>query len=189
MAIPTPPNVVCTPFVGRTIKGWVVKVRICWTVTPAEAMTATFGETVAQNVAAVLPLINALSNASFVGVGGANLVQDLAYGLSTSETDNAEDAVELAFQTANGTVSRISVPAPLDSIFLADNQTVNPANGDVAALVTQLLQTASWSGNGVASTKSGAALVAFLGGVRVRRSTRRRMNIFVRNPELTAPGI
>lgn len=188
MPTPTPPNVVCTPFVGRTIKGWVVKVRICWTVTAAEAATATFGETVAQNVAAILPYINALSDATFAGLGGASLVQDLAYGASGA-VDNAEDSAVFAFQTANGSVAKISIPAPKEGIFLADNQTVDPANSDVVNFVTQLLQTASWSGNGVAATKSGAALSTFIGGLRVRRRTRRKLNIFVKNPGLTTPGL
>ena len=39
------------------------------------------------------------------------------------------------------------------------------------------------------STSTGSILNTYLGGLRVRGRTRRKMNLWVRNPELTAPGI
>ena len=104
-------------------------------------------------------------------------------------TDNAEDVAAFAFATATGTVSKVSIPAPKDAIVLPDNQTVDPANADVIAFVGYLLDPSGFPGNAVASSKSGAQFDVFLGALRVRRRTRRHLNIWVRNPELTAPGI
>ena len=185
----TPPNVVCTPFFGRTIKGWRVGVRICFTVDPTEVFSANFGNDVAQAQADLNPLINALSDATFLPLGGSALIEAAGYG-SGGAVDNAEDSAVFSFQTSTGAIGKVSIPAPKSSIFLGDNQTIDPANAAVTAFTAYMLApTTAFSNNGIASTKSGAGFTSFIGGVRVRRKTRRKMNIFVKNPQGTSPAI
>lgn len=191
---PPDPNVICTPYVGRTIKGWAVRVRICISITAAQYAAASLGNAILAQNAEFATLLDAVSDATFQPLG-TSTQQVREFGASGT-TDNAEDSVVLAFATTQGSVARLSVPAPNDAIFLADNQTVDPTNAAVAALVTELLSCVTFNdasgttgSTAVASTASGAEFATFLGGLRVRRRTRRRLSIWVRNPELTAPGI
>lgn len=191
MAAPEPPNTICTPYIGRTIKGWSVRVRICFSVTPAEGSASTLWQDYAGVTDAMATLINALTDATFIPLGIGRFTTTSDYGAS-GETDNAEDTAVFTFATATGTVAKVSIPAPKDTIFLADNMTVDPANTDVAAFVTALLSGTPETGGAAGfygATKAGASFSLFLGGLRVRRKTRRKLNIWVRNPELTAPGI
>lgn len=193
MAAPTPPNVVCTPYIGRTIKGWTVKVRICVSVTESQYTDAGFANDMftvySGPAAAMTPLINALSDATFVPLSSTNALSDLAYGAS-GETDNAEDSAVFSFATVLGAVGKISIPAPKDAIFLADNMTVNPADTDVSNFVSAVLGgTVGGTGFLNGATKSGAVYALFLGGLRVRRKTRRKYNIWIKDPGLTTPGI
>jgi hypothetical protein len=181
------PDTICTPFVGRTIKGWIVKVRICITVTAAEAASAGFGNDILGENAVLVGLINALSNVTYHVLGTA-VETDYLYGASDNY-DDAEDSAVFSFVTTQGTVAKISIPAPKSTIFLADNQTVNPANAAVAAFVTELLTPSDYAAGSIASAKSGAAFVSFLGALRVRKRTRRKLNIFVKNPQLTTTGV
>lgn len=181
-------DTICTPFIGRTIKGWTVKVRICITVTAATYADPTFPAALFGSNATFATLINALSEATFVPLGTVK-VEEIPYGAS-GQTDNAEDAAVFYFSTAEGTIAKIGIPAPKDAIFLADNMTVNPADTDVAAFIAEMLAPAGYTaGTAVASTKSGAGYVTYLGGLRVRRKTRRKLNIWVKDPTLTLPGI
>lgn len=186
MAEPTPPNVVCTPFVGRTIKGWTVRIRLCFSVTEAVLTSTNFGNDVLIEGNTLAGLINALSDATFSPVGFSWASVDYTYG-ATGVTDNAEDSAVFSFVSTQGTIVKTSIPAPKDSIFLADNMTVDPGNTAVAAFVAELLSTTAFTG--VMSSKGGAQVAAFLGGLRVRRKTRRKMNIFVKDPGLTTPAI
>lgn len=189
MAAPTPPKVLCSPFVGRTIKGWVVKVRICFSLTPAAASSATLAADSAGVFDEMAILINALSDATFQPLNSNNYITENGYGGSGS-VDNAEDVATFTFATALGAVGKVSIPAPKSSIFLTDEQTVDPANTDVAAFVTAMIGGAPDAVSGwYGATKSGASYAVFLGGLRIRRKTRRRMNIWVRDPNLSIPAI
>lgn len=135
-------------------------------------------------------LINALSDATFQNVGGIDVLTPSAYGASGGY-DGAEDRAVFAFATAQGTIGKIGIPAPKSGIFLSDDQTVDPSNADVAAFVAAMLSGTPVAGvTGIyGATKSGTTFTTFLGALRVRGKTRRKLNIWVRNPELTAPGI
>ncbi|MBV9720277.1 MAG: hypothetical protein JOZ77_13265 [Candidatus Eremiobacteraeota bacterium] len=189
MPAPTPPTVICTPYVGRTIKGWSVRVRVCFSVTPAESGASTFSadvETLATDMAGTM---NALSDVTFVPLGGSNPVQNTVYGAAGVYAD-AEDSAVFSFLTSNGTVAKISIPAPKASIFLADGMTVDPSNANVSAFVGALTGGGPGGLSGFwGATKSGASYQAFLGAVRVRHRTRRKMNIFIKDPNLTIPAI
>lgn len=183
MAFADPPQVICTPYIGRTIKGWSVKIRICLRVTEAEFANSTYASDLLVTQNDFLGQVNALSDATFVQTG--YLVQDVVYGASGS-FDDAEDSAVFAYQTVNGGLAKISIPAPKSSIFLADNQTIDPANASVLAFNTSLVGGV----NGFfGATKSGGVMNLFIAGLRVRRPTRRKLNIFVKNPQLSTPGI
>jgi len=188
----TTANTLCTPFVGRTIKGWRVGVRICISIDETESTAANLGNYVKAANAQLATYINALSDAVFVPLGTTGVT--ISSPGSTGSLDNAEDSAVFTFATKNGLVAKVSVPAPKASIFLPDNQTVDPSNADVIAFVTYLLNPLDYPGNAVASTKSGSQFDVFLGALRVRHKTRRKLNIWVRSPESTGmtpstPGI
>jgi hypothetical protein len=174
----------CTPYVSRTIKGWKIRVRLCWTADDS-LITSTNLETQATTWPA---LLTGLSNSTWHALY-AQPVGDVAYATTTSDYDNAEDAVVLSYATASGSIMRISVPNPKDSIFLSDKMTVDPANSAVAAFNTAMNLGGDPTANYVVSTSSGSQAAIFLGGLRKRLRTRRKLNIWVRNPELSAPGI
>lgn len=65
-------------------------------------------------------------------------------------------SAQLTFQTASGSLLRLTVPAPLLTIMLADGQTVNPADPLVAAVIAAAVGTLTdGSGNAAVSYVSG----------------------------------
>jgi len=178
------PLTYCTPYVSRTIKGWKIRVRLCWTAENT-FVTATNLETQATLWPA---LLNALTGSTWRALGAQPVTEDV-YGAGTGLFDNAEDRAVFTFATLSGSLVKVSVPNPLDSIFLADNMTVDITNAAVAAFVAAFNLGGAITAGYVGSTSTGSILNTYLGGLRVRGRTRRKMNIWVRNPELTAPGI
>jgi len=63
----------------------------------------------------------------------------------------------LSFICGDATIAVLIVPCPAVSIFLADQQTVDPANLQVIALVAACI--------GSLTSSTGSAAVAFIGGV------------------------
>jgi hypothetical protein len=152
-------------------------------VTEAEFANSTYAYDLLATQNDFLGFVNALSDATFVQTG--YLIQDVVYGAS-GNFDDAEDSAVLNFQTVNGGLAKISVPAPKSTIFLADNQTIDPANASVSAFTVALI---GGTNGFFGATKTGAVMNLFVGGLRVRRRTRRKLNIFVKNPQLSTPGI
>jgi hypothetical protein len=70
------------------------------------------------------------------------------------------DYALLTFQTAAGALINVRLPAPQAGIFLADGETVDPAQigGIIAAVVADVV------------TPSGAALTAYVSGTRQRKA-------------------
>lgn len=68
------------------------------------------------------------------------------------------DYAELWYSTSINTIIAVTVPAPRLSIFLADGQTVDPANSNVVAASGQII--------GVVSDLAGNVATAFVGGLR-----------------------
>lgn len=72
------------------------------------------------------------------------------------------DAYELLFQTASGSILRLTVPGPNINVFLADKVTVDPANANIVALVAACI--------GLLSDGQGHPAVLYLGGRYLRGS-------------------
>lgn len=69
---------------------------------------------------------------------------------------SVKDGAALVFQTASGALVRITVPAPDSGIFMADNETVDPAT--IAALIAAVIADVV--------TADGIAVTAFVAGYR-----------------------
>jgi hypothetical protein len=74
------------------------------------------------------------------------------------------DGARLSFNNSNGLGRSVTIPAPLLSDFISGSNTVNPADANVAALITQVELLADLDG----STN------LYQGGVKVGRHSRRR---------------
>lgn len=134
---------------------------------------------VETQLANLLPLYAALTNASVKRNQG---VASLAPVAGTSaEFDDIEDKALMVFQTTTGAIHRYQIPAPKAVVFLADRETVDFSQADVAAWVTQML---------IATvSQDGVALGASVGGTRLRRKQQRKFNIRTRNPALSGQGL
>ena len=66
-------------------------------------------------------------------------------------------SAQLTFQTASGSLLRLTIPAPSVGIFLADRQTVDPANALVIAIVAAAI--------GSLSDEAGNVAVSYVAGV------------------------
>jgi len=93
---------------------------------------------------------------------GINTTWESALGapVGTSATGSYQSvkvSAQLTFQTASGSFLRLTIPAPSVGIFLADHETVDPANLSVIAIVAACIGTLSDAGGNVA--------VLFVGGV------------------------
>jgi hypothetical protein len=128
-----------------------------------------------------------LSNCAVQSVHG--LVENQAtkptYG-AAAEFDDVEDKAVFTFSTDSGSFHRVSVPAPKAAIFLADKETVDPANGLVATFVAAItgISTTAYT-----SDRNGVRITTFVGGQRIRRRTQRKYNIITKNPALSGPGL
>jgi len=75
---------------------------------------------------------------------------------------DAADKVAFFFTDADGFVQKVIIPAPKAGIFLADDETVDPANVAVQDFITEVLI--------YLVTRGGALLVNWLKGRRQRRN-------------------
>lgn len=103
--------------------------------------------------------IIAVSNADYVTTSTGVLAVNPAFNPLGLQYISVQDAATLVFATAAGTTVSITIPAPQTSIFMADQETVDPSSvaGVVAACIGLLCDSA---GNVVAS---------FLAGYRTRQ--------------------
>lgn len=123
----------------------------------------------------------ALTNCVLQAAIGPHAVdpQEVVYG-TNSQYASVEDKAVFTFQTAAGDIHRFTIPAPKASIFLADGETVDAANTDVVAYTSAIIANA---------VTRGGQLIAFGAfGIRQRRKTRRKLNIFLKDPSLTEPA-
>ena len=131
----------------------------------------------------------AMSNAALQASQGFDSVIGVAqYGAQADYQDITMKAV-LVFQDSAGGLHRFQVPAPKVSIFLADRQTVDPANTDVAAFIAAMGATGSPPASpGVfVSTRTGEYFANYMGGFFRAAKIRRRSNVLILTPSLT-PG-
>jgi hypothetical protein len=127
-------------------------------------------------------LITPLTNAVLSTAKGPFTTVPAAVGYgANAEYEACEDKAVMTFVTTTGALHRYQIPAPKSALFLADGETIDPAQADVAAFVTGVVA------NKV-SSRDGALITAFIGGVRARRKMNRRLNIYTKNPQLTTPA-
>lgn len=144
---------------------------------------ASTGTLTAQNTAAlaVLTALDALTNCALASATGpaTNPALPVVYGTNAAYP-SVEDKAIFTFTSAVGSIHRFQVPAPLAAIFLADGETIDPANTLVTAFTSAV----------VANTVSrdGVAITFGAFGTRIRRKMHRKFNIFTKNPALTGPG-
>jgi len=124
--------------------------------------------------------VAALSNAVVESAKGpyTTISSPASYGAAAVYA-SVEDKAVLTFQDANGGLHRFAVPAPKASIFLADGETVDPANTDIVALETQVISELK--------TRDGVGFIGMPGGIRKRVKIRRKETIFTLDPTLSIP--
>jgi hypothetical protein len=172
----------------RDLRGHVGKVGFWYTYNSATA--ANLGAASTQ-IAAINTAIVALTNAQVVAVNGlaGNRLDPVHYG-SNGVYANAETKAKLSFLAfaAGGVHSsfvRLEIPAPVVAMFLADKETVDPANAAVATLFSAL--STSDAQGGFASDKMGNPITYFLGGTLVRRPFQRKITIYDLSADLGEP--
>lgn len=104
----------------------------------------------------------------------------ITYG-GAGQFQSVEDKMQLVFQGPTGRIHRYQVPAPKASGFLADLETVNSADTNVASLLTAFTTF-------VYGRDTDTAPLVYVGGIRLRRRFIRRFNIITKNPAETGPG-
>lgn len=129
----------------------------------------------------VLTALTPLTNAVLQSAIGPFVVvpQEVVYGTNASYA-SVEDKAIFTFQTATGSIHRPQVPAPKSAIFLADGETVDPANALVVTYVAAIIANTI--------TRDGEVVAFGAFGTRLRRKMHRKLTIFVKNPALTGPG-
>jgi len=120
----------------------------------------------------------AVSNASVLTSN--NPAATPTYGTAATYVD-VEDKARLFFKDPLGGIHRFEVPAPKAAVFKADQQTVDNAQTDMAALITDFATF-------VYGHATDTAALAYLGGFRARRRTIRKMSIFTLDSSLTNPA-
>jgi hypothetical protein len=125
----------------------------------------------------MVPLSNAVLQ-SYIGPA-TQPAQEVVYG-TNAVYPAVEDKAIFTFQTATGGIHRLQIPAPKSTIFLADGETVDPANTDVVAFVSAVIANAV--------TRNGEVIGFGAFGTRIRRKLHRKLTIFVKNPDETGPG-
>jgi len=66
-------------------------------------------------------------------------LQVLSTAVATANPYDAADKVELRFRDSYGNSQHMLIPGPKSTIFLGDDETVDPANVDIIALVAQAI--------------------------------------------------
>lgn len=105
----------------------------------------------------------AIATASNAGPAGFDVlaITPQAIAGTAATYENVEDKAQLVFKAADGSTHRYQIPAPVSSLFLADQETVNSANALITAFTTN------------AQSAQGSALTTFVGGKRIRRRSKR----------------
>lgn len=131
---------------------------------------------------AITTPLAALTNCVNAGQTGprTNPKTEVVYGTAATYA-TVEDKVVFTFQTATGDIHRMQVPAPIEAIFLADGETVDPANTLVVAFSSAFIANAV--------SQNGEAITFGAFGTRIRRKIHRKGTNFTKNPALTGPGL
>lgn len=168
-------NALRQSFTWRDIKGNTARNRF---------YVSSGGTTATQKAAAqaVATAETAISNAAFQGANGpfTNTAVPALFPGSPATYNTVEDKAKFVFEDAGGGRHNFEVPAPVDTIFLADAETVDPANTDVVGFTSAVIANCT--------NQFGDAIAFFSGGIRVRRKLQRKLTIFVKAPDLDIPA-
>lgn len=107
--------------------------------------------------AAVLAALKAQSNADWMQQWEGDLVAQVPAPVAAQFQD-ASDAAVLYFQTAAGAIAKVTLPAPVASIFMADGESVDPSA--IAAIIAAVIADCV--------TADGTAVASYVGGLRVQ---------------------
>ncbi len=110
----------------------------------------------AAGAAAILPLMLAISHADYTRYWESAQSLNLAPAPTTGQYQTCSPDAVLTFQCADGSIARLVLPAPQIGIFLADQETVDPANAGVIALVAACI--------GSLASSTGSPAATYLGG-------------------------
>lgn len=145
-------------------------------------VTGTDANSEATSAQAVITTISALTTLALQSQhGAANLNSTEAVYPTPATYQDVEDKANFTFQTASGALHNFKIPGPKAAIFLADGKTVDPSNSLVTAYTSAVIANCVDDvGNPIA-----------FGGVgsRLRSKTKRKLNKFTKNPQLTTPDL
>lgn len=167
MAAPT--SALYKSFSFRDAKGNISRVRVLI----GDATT----NAIQTDANALATLLASVSNAAVRLTEAATNAH--SYG-SSAEYNTVEDKASLAFVDPAGFLHKYQLPAPKSAEFDADQETVNAAETNMAALITAF-QTY------VYGRSTDTAPLSYVGGIRIRRKLHRRPTIFDKDPTLTLP--
>lgn len=129
------------------------KASVVWA--DAGGRTRTTQIITAAGSAAVLAALKAQSNADWMQQWEGDLLAQVPAPVAAPYQD-ASDAAVLYFQTAAGATVKVTLPAPVAAIFLADGESVDPAA--IAAIIAAVIADCV--------TADGTAITAYVGGLR-----------------------
>lgn len=132
---------------------------------------------------AVVTALDATTNAALqAGHGPFGEVGVVQYGANGVQWQEVISKGKMVMQDAKGSLHNYLIPAPKIAMFEADQQTLNPGNGLLAALVGALTTPI----NGVfVCAKDGTQITNYMGGYWVGKKIHRRLNVFILTPALT----
>ena len=120
-----------------------------------------------QNLEILRSAMKAISDGAFVknriAIMDAEASEEEA---EEGDYESAEDRALFVFVDPSGSRYKLSVPAPLDTIFLGDKETVDPENEDVVAFIGAMETNAKG--------RAGGALTYVGGAKRVRNPRHKR---------------
>lgn len=117
--------------------------------------------------------VAALTNGKVTRQGLQVLFSEAQYLVGSSPPTNAEyssvtDGAHLAFADGLGERMSVTIPAPLEAVFGASSNVVNPTYGAIATLISDVAASCG--------SPSGGQYNLYKGGIKVGRHSRRRVS-------------
>jgi hypothetical protein len=131
------------------------------------------------SLAGVQAALAAASNAGELQHWEGDLVASVP-APSAASFPSVQDLAILLYADGAGVQVQVRIPAPKDTCFLADGETMDgagPGQAVGAALLTY------------GASQDGVAFDSVIGGYRTRSKTQRRFGVRTRNPVLTGQGL
>jgi hypothetical protein len=116
------------------------------------------------DVLALYTSIQACSATAMEHYADSFVFDDPSINPGFSAFDDVEDKALLEFQAQDGSPVKVSIPGPISTIFEADEETVDPLDAAIAALIVEVL--------GTVVTAGGRVVVEYVKGYRKRARAR-----------------